>query len=171
MGKHVLNIELNEKSINEAIAYLKKYESSIDEKVEVLIDRLAEVGINVINAVMMSVAPVDRGEYNATKTEDGKHSVTITLSGDEVLFIEYSAGVTFGTTTFESLPNNPSYGDGMGVGTYPGQTHAEDPEGWWYVDRYGQAQHTYGVRAYAPMFQADMEMRSKIVDIAKEVFG
>lgn len=169
MAKKVLNVELNYKSVMNAVNCLYQYEASISKKVDELIKRLSDIGVNVIDSTMMNVPPVDRGQYSIDKSGDSKH-IFITLSGDQVLFIEYSAGITFGTNSFSGLPNNPNYGSGMGVGTYPGQTHAEDPEGWYYKDRYGQSQHTYGIRAYQPMFNADMEMRKQIVSIAKEVF-
>lgn len=173
LAEKVLNIELTKESIDKAIEYLKTYEKSIDAKTKVLVERLREIGVNVINSAMMSVPPVDRGTYDADsfqENENGHIKATIFLSGDQVLFIEFSAGVTFGTRSFNGAPNNPNYGNGMGVGTYPGQTHAEDPEGWWYKDRYGASQHTYGIRAHQPMFNADMEMRKQLVSIAREVF-
>lgn len=174
MADKVLEIELTKESINKAIEYMKSYEESIEAKTRLLVQRLRQVGIEVIDAVMMSVPPVDRGEeYTINEFQaNSKGHVTagITLSGDQVLFIEFSAGVTFGTRSFNGAPNNPNYGNGMGVGTYPGQTHAENPEGWWYTDRYGESQHTYGIRAHQPMFNADMEMRKQLVSIAREVF-
>lgn len=59
---------------------------------------------------------------------------------------------------------------GMGTGTFPGQTHAWDPEGWWYMDLSGDWHHSYGVYASMPMWHAYMEMKDQVVDVALEVF-
>ena len=125
---------------------------------------------------MMSVAPVDRGDYEVESTsQSGENTacMTIRLSGDQVLFIEFSSGIMYGTDSFPSLPNNPNYGSKYGMGTYPGKGHWNDPEGWWYTGKWGNgdSRHTYGIRAYAPMYNADTEMRKQIANIAREVFG
>lgn len=171
-----ISIDLSEKSIEKAIREIEEYKRSLNAKLKELVRRLAEVGIQSINATMMNIAPVNRGDYEVESVYNAEgtdvEGVLIYLRGDQVAFLEFSAGILFGTDTFESLPNNPSYGQGMGMGTYPSDKHHwDDPQGWWYVDKWGQPQHTYGVRAYAPMYHADIEMRNQIYTIAKEVFG
>lgn len=90
----------------------------------------------------------------------------VRLSGDKVLFIEFSAGISYGTDSYP-LPSGADYG----VGTYPDQKHAYDPNGWWYVDERGQKHHSYGNRAYMPMYHAEEAIIIQIRHIAKEVFG
>ena len=173
-----IKIQLSDRSILEAISQINKYKFELSTKTKLLVDRLAEIGINTINVTMMGVAPMERGEYTVTPTpiEGGANSavqrMSIQLTGDQILFIEFSSGKTFGTSSFPALPNNPSYGSGYGMGTYPnGKGHWDDPEGWWYKDKYGESQHTYGIRARAPMYHADEDMRKAIESIAREVFG
>lgn len=60
---------------------------------------------------------------------------------------------------------------GMGTGTFPGQTHAFDPEGWWYMDLAGEWHHSYGVYASMPMYHALVEMEDQLINVALEVFG
>lgn len=49
---------------------------------------------------------------------------------------------------------------------------AHDPDGWWYQkEEGGEWYHTYGTKACMPMYKASVEMRDKIVKIAREVFG
>ena len=172
-----IKITLSEDSINRAIREIENYKNSLRGKIETLTRELAKIGVNSVNATMMSVSPADRGEFDVDFVFDPSgrdvFGAVIVLSGDQILFIEFSAGITFGTESgaHPKPPNNPNYGNDYGVGTYPGQTHARDPVGWWYVDKWGQAQHTYGVRAYAPMYNADIEMRNQIRAIAREIFG
>lgn len=60
---------------------------------------------------------------------------------------------------------------GMGTGTFPGQTHAEDPEGWWYQTLDGVWHHSKGVTPSMPMYKAQMEIYDQIASVALEVFG
>lgn len=171
-----LNVSLNEKSFLEAARQIERYQKELDRKNELFVQKLSDIGLNVVNSIMLSVPPINRGDYVAEKVEPvitGDHvsGAAIRLSGDQILFIEFSAGITFGQTSFPSLPDGTPYGNGMGVGTYPGQKHAEDPTGWWYKDEWGHAQHTYGIRAEMPMYNADVEIVQSIGRIAKEVFG
>ena len=59
----------------------------------------------------------------------------------------------------------------MGTGTFPDQTHAEDPNGWWYKDLNEVWHHSYGVTPTMPVWKAYMEMYDLIESTAKEVFG
>jgi len=167
-----INIELSTKSIQAAIAEIEAYKQALVAKLTQLVERLADIGVESIDTTMMSVAPADRGEYDVGKEQMGDCSFAIRLKGDQVLFIEFSSGITFGTNSFQPLPNNPNYGQGYGMGTYPSEKgHWNDPEGWWYTGRWGESEHTYGVRAYAPMYHADIDMRNQLDAVAKEVFG
>ena len=172
-----IKIQLSDRSILEAISQINKYKFELSTKTKLLVDRLAEIGINTINVTMRSVDAVDRGDYNAAPVpiEGGANSpiqrMSVQLSGDQILFIEFSSGITHGTSSFPSMPNNPSYGSGYGMGTYPnGKGHWDDPKGWWY-SKDGESHHTYGLKPYAPMYHADEDMRKAITSIAKEVFG
>ena len=78
-----------------------------------------------------------------------------------VLMLEFGSGLQ---------AENPANIPGVGTGTFPGQTHAENPGGWWYMDLDGVWHHSNGVSARMPMYFAGKEMRAKIVSIAREVF-
>ena len=79
-----------------------------------------------------------------------------------MLMLEFGSGLK---------AENPANIPGVGTGTFPGQTHAENPGGWWYMDLDGVWHHSNGVSARMPMYFAGKEMRAKIVSIAREVFG
>ncbi len=78
-----------------------------------------------------------------------------------MLMLEFGSGMQ---------AENPANIPGVGTGTFPGQTHAENPGGWWYMDLDGVWHHSNGVSARMPMYFAGKEMRAKIVSIAREVF-
>lgn len=78
-----------------------------------------------------------------------------------MLMLEFGSGLR---------AENPANISGVGTGTFPSQTHAKDPGGWWYMDLDGEWHHSKGVSAKMPMYFAGKEMREKLVRIAKEVF-
>lgn len=59
----------------------------------------------------------------------------------------------------------------MGPGTYPGQKHAFDPEGWYYKDSSGTKVHSFGNPPAAPMYGAIKDIELELETIAREVFA
>ena len=158
-------------SINDAIKQIQEYNRNLKRKTQILIDKLAEKGLEVVQTTMESVPAEEKGSYNTEIINNSRGDIigaAIRLTGDKVLFIEFSAGITYGTPKGGyPLDSGKQYG----VGTYPGQVHAEDPRGWWYIDEQGNKHHSYGNRAYMPMYHADSEILSQVCNIDKEVFG
>lgn len=158
-------------SINDAIKQIQEYNRNLKRKTQILIDKLAEKGLEVVQTTMESVPAEEKGSYNTEIINNSRGDIigaAIRLTGDKVLFIEFSAGITYGTPKGGyPLDSGKQYG----VGTYPGQVHAEDPRGWWWVDEQGNKHHSYGNRAYMPMYHAELEILSQVSNIAKEVFG
>ncbi len=158
-------------SINDAIKQIQEYNRNLKRKTQILIDKLAEKGLEVVQTTMESVPAEEKGSYNTEIINNSRGDIigaAIRLTGDKVLFIEFSAGITYGTPKGGyPLDSGKQYG----VGTYPGQVHAEDPRGWWYIDEQGNKHHSYGNRAYMPMYHAELEILSQVSNIAKEVFG
>lgn len=165
-------------SVNKAIKRIEKYRKNLIKKTELLCKRLAEEGVRVADAAINSVPigktitlttdinPSKMGcqaiikmTGRETRTEDGRTFYT-------ALAIEFGAGIYYNKTA------NPKSSEfGMGVGTFPDQSHAFDPNGWYYLDSNGEWKHSYGVQASMPMYKASVEMRKKIDSIVKEVFG
>ena len=118
---------------------------------------------------MEEIPSEEKGDYytETINTSNGDIvGVAIQLTGNKVLFIEFSAGITYGTDSYP-LPS----GDNYGMGTYPGKGHWDSPYGWWYVDDHGEKHHSYGNRAYMPMYHAEQAIILSVRSVAKEVFG
>lgn len=162
-----ISIELSEKSIERAIAEIEAYKNSLDHKVQVFIKRLADMGYNVANATLMAVSEKEKGStYLDQPKEESDNCMVIRMSGDRFLFVEFGAGIAF------SNPQNPKAPEmGMGLGTYPNQTHAYQEEGWWYTGEDGRSHHSRGNAPYMPMYKASVEIRREVRNVAREVFG
>ena len=179
MARKTIKIDLFDgKSLQQAINQIEAYRDDLPRKCQEICRRLVEEGVKVADAAINSVPigktiilttdinPSKMGcqaimkmTGRETRTEDGRIFYT-------ALAIEFGAGIRYNSTA------NPKASEfGMGVGTFPGQTHAENPEGWYYLDSNGEWKHSYGVQASMPMYKASVEMRQKIDSIVKEVFG
>ena len=165
----------NSKSIDKVIKELEKYRDSLDDKTQIFIKRLSEVGIKALNAKLQSISPFYKGEDIDTSSEihksDDGWSATISMTGSQSVFIEFGAGVTFNAPKHQSLhPKGEELG--LTIGSYnESSPNATNPNGWWYTDKWGESQHTYGTPTFAPMYKSSIEMMAVVRDIASEVFG
>lgn len=169
-----INVSLSSSSIKKAINSLKSYERELKKKTIMLVERLQEEGFVVADAIVSNVShSYDLGtlDINTIKsnvsTKDNKITATLSIEGEDVLFIEFGTGIKY--SAFE----HPLIGDEFpyGPGTYPGKGHWDDPKGWWFKDDAGQKHHTYGNPALMPAYNAATTMEIRITTIAREVFS
>ncbi len=165
-----INIELSTKSIGKAIQQLEQYKKSLIEKNHIFVERLADIGVPVIDKNMrVGVGDSDREhstEIVITGTGDTVEGKLI-LSGKDILFWEFGAG-----THFNGGNQNPKANEfGYGPGTYPGQTHVPIPGYWFYYDEDNNKHFSRGTEATMPMYKASREIIEKMNQIAREVFG
>ena len=172
-----IRMSLNPQDIKRVQDELKDYEKRLVTKCNVLCGRLADIGISVAKANIKS-APLGTHVHLDLKYEHPRNGCKAILmaTGDTIntpsgsinalLMIEFGSGIHF---NHEQNPKADDYG--MGVGTYPGQTHAFQEEGWYYMDDSGNWHHTYGVKATMPMYNADIEIITNIHKVAREVFS
>lgn len=162
-------ISLDTSQLQDLIDELNDYQKGLEEKCILLTNRLAEVGIKVIN--------IEYGSGYSDPTTDKSHRVwyepqtnmmrgTIIVEGEDILFIEFGAGIRLN----EGKEHPKAAEMGYGVGTYPGQTHAFDPNGWYYR-KDGKLYHSFGTEASMPLYKAVFEICEQAEKIAKEVFN
>lgn len=178
MAKKRLKADLSISGIRKLQKDIEKYQNSIEYKARLLAERLAEMGIEVIN-IKVGESPL--GKYvsvktNISATKMGCKAMLIATGevkySDEhnpfntLLAIEYGAGIYHNPV---ANPNADKFG--LGVGTFPGQIHAFE-DGWYFWDEEKQKwMYTHGVKATMPMYQASLEIQKNVVKIAKQIFG
>lgn len=171
-----ISFGLSVNEINKAVKELEKYKSDLNRKCEELCRRLIAAGNTValqnINdsplgktitlgseitpekagcrAILFSTGQIKSNEYGEINT---------------LLLVEFGAGIHYNSVENPKAPEL-----GMGVGSFPGQLHAFDENGWYYMGDDGQWHHSYGVKATMPMYKTGKEMREQVVKIAREVF-
>ncbi len=177
-----ISFGLSVREVQNAIKEIKAYQNDLNRKCEELCRRLTVEGIAIAQVHIGSsgfgkyirlaseIAPQRAGcravlymedtvkVTSEWRTKEGTRSATVS----PMLMLEFGSGLK---------AQNPAGVSGVGTGTFPEQTHAEDPSGWWYMDLSGEWHHSTGVSPKMPMYFAGKEMREKIVTVAKEVFA
>ena len=180
MAKKVFKADLSVKGIEALKSQLLQYKDSLPIKCEKLVSRLLQSGV-AVSQTKISESPL--GKYVTVTTNisaDKTGCKGILLAKGEVkeqegyapfsilLAIEFGAGAHFNPTPNPIISSEFPYG----VGTFPGETHAMEPGGWYFWSEEKQQWiHSYGVKATMPMYSADMEIIKNVTKIAKEVFG
>lgn len=180
-----IKLNLSQASVRQAQKELLAYKKRLLRSRSVFVEKLAELGITVaeqhvsdgykpyilfgvdvnsgtsdVRAVMYATnTGLIRSEWRTNNSAGG----IATADVSPILMAEFGAGLIAGNPDAKRF--------GMGTGTFPGQTHAEDPEGWWYMDMDYEWHHSYGIKATMPMATAAEDMVENIARVAREVFG
>lgn len=166
-----IKVELNEKSIQKAIDTLNDYRESLNRKVTELVEELTRGGVKVAQVAITTFqgdSEVPQLEYSVNPHGQITQAV-ISITGRDVLFIEFGAGIAFNTGE-----QNP-YADkfGYGIGTYPSKNppnKAIQPGRWHYSRDGVTRQISYGTEATMPMYRAIEDARNNLIRTAIEKF-
>ena len=165
MAKKIITISLSTSSIDNAMKELKAYKFSLEHKKDKLLEELANIGLEEAT-LRFTGAVYDREtntDLDVKRTADG---YVIVASGKDVAFIEFGAGIHYNKRGGypgkkpDGISEIGEYGKGYG------SRHV-----WGYPTEDGSIKLTHGNPAAMPMWYASEEMRSKILKIAREVFG
>lgn len=174
-----ISFGLSVKEVQNAIKEIKEYQNSLPGKCEELCRRLSAEGIGIAQAHIGSsgfgkyvrlsseISPEKAGCKAIFFMEDSQKIVSKWKNQDGVQSKEISPAfmLEFGA----GLPaQNPANIPGVGTGTYG--THGNEP-GWWYMDLEGKWHYATGVSPKMPMYNAGKELRDRVVEIARVVFG
>lgn len=178
MARKTIKIDLFDgKSLQRAIKQIEAYRDDLPRKCQEICRRLAEEGVKVADVAINSV-PIGKTITLTTDINPSKMGcrAIMKMTGRETRTedgrIFYTAlGIEFGSGIYYNKTANPKSSEfGMGVGTFPGQTHAFEDK-WYYLGDDGEWHASHGTQASMPMYKASVEMRKKIDSIVKEVFG
>ena len=155
---------MDSSSIDRAIRELRDYPRWIERKAGELAQRLAEYGLARVEMGYAAALYDGDKDVDVTVEKRDENAYAIVASGATVLILEFGAGVTYGS-------GHPQAGEfGYGPGTYPGQTHAMNPKGWWFTGSDGESHHSYGNVPSMVMYITGIELEQEVERIAKEVF-
>ena len=172
--------------IDKVIQYLEDYQKTIMDKANELVNRLLEVGIDTAYRNTGEYAGFITFNKVVKSTEDGCEGILIGTDGQRFIRQwKYKGGIKsveispllmaeFGSGWLAHVMSTDDYRSnelGVGQGTFPGQTHAFDKEGWFWETPDGKKHHSYGEKPTYPMYSAMLAMIYEVDKIAKEVFS
>lgn len=150
-----IRFELSQESVGKAIAELKASKEAVNKKTEMLASRLAELASEVAGGIY--------GSGVAMTVERGEGMFVVHASGRAVCFLEFGAGTRTDTShefanmmPFEVRPGSWSEQNAQQFST----------KGFWI---FGGRKYEY-VTPRKGMYYADVEIRNRVYQIAKEVF-
>lgn len=155
------------------------YRDSLDYKMEQIVSRLAEKGIEVAKDNVGNFGHHITFTYKIEQNSKGIKAIMIAKDSSRIISTWKSYGEI---KTAEVSPilmaefgsgakaENPKDVAGVGQGTFPNQTHAFDAEGWYWMDENDEWHHSDGYTPTHPMIRAYEEMEKQIIKVAKEVF-
>lgn len=161
----VINMSLNTASIDAAIREIKDYQAYVRRKTIEFAEKLADEG--AVKALLGYDSAYYRGpkDVDVVVEDRGNNTYAIVANGETVLILEFGAGITYGY----GHPQAQQFG--YGPGTYPdGKGHWDDPKGWWLPKDKGGG-HTFGNAPSMTMYKTAKDLRQRVADIAREVFG
>lgn len=151
---------LDVQSIDAAIKELRSFQRWVEERLDVLCQRLAEVAKTEI-AVGRGYTEGGEVEVYTLPVQNGYQVVA---AGEAVFFLEYGTGTLAGTGEYLGVPpvsTHPgSYSDSMGAGTY---------SEWVNNGMVGVYKYTHAPRS--GMYYGMKAAKESIMQIAKEVFA
>lgn len=170
-----INCSLSKRgSLDRAISDLQRYKVELQNKCIMFVSELAQVGIVTAKANCGQYGDRITFTREVRLTPNGASGKLVAVGskiagfrGEEIVYADALLLAEFGSgweaNVIENVP-------GVGQGTFPGQIHATDPDGWWYLGEDGVYHHTYGEKPTYPMYNAMVAMISDFQSVAARVF-
>lgn len=166
-----ISISLSQKSIQNAINEVRKYQREFIDKNELFVRRLAELGIPVIDqniAVAQGDSDKNHNTYIKINSFGSYSEAKLVVEGSELLYIEFGSGIHYnGSAGTSPHPKGEEFG--YTIGSYGKGQGSKDF--WFYYADTGEAVMSHGTEATMPVFRASQEIIQNIRRIAREVFG
>ena len=165
-----INIELSQKSIQSAIKQIENCRDKLIRKNREFVKRLGEVGIPVIDsniAVAAGDSDKTHDAYIKINSFGDYAQATLIVSGKDLLFIEFGAGVHYNGAVGSS-PHPLGASKGYTIGSYGKGNGSKDA--WYYYSDTGEVVKSHGTQATMTVYKAGVEMRQQMLKIAKERF-
>ena len=178
-------------SINKAIEYLENYKAEINQKAQIVLEKLLDVGIEsaIINSGQFKgyivyrkeISPKIDGYEGLLIATDGEKIISEWLYSGQMKSVEVSPLLMaeFGSGQY-AVVKFPDVEGIYGRGTFPNQKHAFE-DSWWWVDKNPEGGEHIGGEFYKhtssgtipthPMHNAEIAMFNEINRIYREVFG
>ena len=170
-----VKVPLSQRGIDTLLREIERYTVWLKERSQILLDRLAQAGVEVASARFAKAAYDGTNDASVSLETRGDGVRAVVAVGASVLFIEFGTGVTY-------PDNHPQAAElGMKRGEY-GQGHGKQSSWGYYGDpgtngvvkmkKDGSTVViTHGNPANMPMYETVKELEAMLPELVKEVFS
>lgn len=170
-----VKVPLSQRGIDTLLREIESYTVWLKERSQILLDRLAQAGVEVASARFAKAAYDGTNDASVSMETRGDGARAVVAVGASVLFIEFGTGVTY-------PDNHPQAAElGMKRGEY-GQGHGKQSSWGYYGDpgtngvvkmkKDGSTVViTHGNPANMPMYETVKELEAMLPELVKEVFS
>lgn len=176
MAKHKITLNpLSQSSIQNAIKSLQSYQDSLTYKCQLLVEKLAEKGVEIARVQIADLDAIFTSELLQSVHSEYKGSVksggvwAVVANSEHAAFVEFGTGVIGKANPYKgTLPEGVDwqYASGKTI-----RQLADGRYGWFYQGKDGNWYFTEGMPSRPFMYNTANELRSIIASTAKEVFG
>lgn len=173
-------------TIDKTVKALEDYKKDLIRKTKDFMSRLMDVGIQSGIANSGDYKGMIVFQKDIRMNEGNVEGLLIATDGQKIIREwKYGNGIRqaevspllmaeFGSGWLAHVMSTGDYRSnalGVGQGTFPGQTHAFDKDGWWWETPDGEKHHSIGEAPTYPVYSAVSAMMYEVDQIAREVYG
>lgn len=176
MAKHKITLNpLSQNSIQNAIKALQSYQDSLTYKCQLLVEKLAEKGVEIARVEISDLDAVFTSELLQSVHSEYKGSVkgggvwAVVTDSEHATFVEFGTGIIGKANPYKgTLPEGVDwqYASGKTI-----RQLANGRYGWFYKGNDGNWYFTEGMPSRPFMYNTANELKSIIVSTAREVFS
>jgi hypothetical protein len=167
-------INLNEKgSIGKALRKIRAYKRRVENNTRLLIQRLTDYGVEIVQIKIVSMGAFYSGELLSGVS--GYYSPTLNagfvkVASDHVAFVEFGTGVVGQNSPHKNgeYLSKAAWNYAPGIKIF---TTKDGKVGWIYPTDDGGFRFTEGMKSRPFMYETALELESKFMQFAKEVFS
>lgn len=181
MAKRVFKADLSVKGIEQLKKDLLNYkDNTLPNLLKQYVTALAQEGISVGKQNVGGFGKYITFSIQTEVTKDGCKALMLASENGKIISTWKSYGEIKSAEVSPLLmaefgsgwgAENPMNVPGVGQGTFPGQTHAFDKEGWYWIDEDDNLNYSRGISAKMPMYKASIRIQEVAKKKAKEIFG
>lgn len=176
MAKKVFNVSLSASSFRDLQKNLEKYKSDLQLKMNRLLERLAEEGVEIARMEITTLDAIFSGELiesihsEEKKSQKDKVIFAVVAGTDHVFFVEFGTGQRGMESPYPyEFPNGVTWeynvGETIRYNELTGRYY------WFYPGDDGKWHYTEGMPSRPFMYNTAMQLYKKVDEVAKEVFG
>lgn len=167
----ILNLELTDESLDEAIRKVEQYSKDFKDKTAQFVDEVASrVKTSAVEHLAGHIETAETIQTVQVQHRIGTYTANV-IAGGAAIWLEFGTGVVANHAFPGEYLHPKAVELGMaGLGTY-GEGQGANPWGWWYYDETGRRRHTYGIPATMFMYYSAMAAREQLPGIARRIYG